>query len=93
MGAPSQLGFNMDQTFFGFKPSDNIKIHKQLFNLLWAGEGRWSFDDIYNLPLHLRNMWINQIKKIREEEQKQIEQLRSKSTSKKMSFPKRRIKT
>ena len=51
MEAPSNLDFNLDQTFFGFKPEHQVQLHDQLFELLWAGEGRWDWDTIYNLPM------------------------------------------
>lgn len=63
MGAPSNLGFNLDQTFFGFNPKQRVQFHEQLFDLLWYGEGRWSWDDIYNLPIHIRRLWITKINK------------------------------
>ena len=42
MEAPSFQGFNLEQTFFGFKPEDRVDLHDQLFNMLWVGEGRWT---------------------------------------------------
>ena len=43
MEAPSFQGFNLEQTFFGFKPEHRVDLHDQLFNILWAGEGRWTW--------------------------------------------------
>jgi len=53
----------LDQTFFGFNPTHQIQFHEQLFDLLWYGEGRWSWHDIYNLPIHIRRLWITKINK------------------------------
>lgn len=92
MGAPSLRGFAMDQTFLGYKASDKIKVHEQLFNLLWVGEGRWNFDDIYNLPLNIRSLWISKIKKIRSDEQKHYEKTKSNQNSKQLHFPNKPIK-
>jgi hypothetical protein len=64
-GAPSKPGFALDQNFFGFKPEYQVQIHEQLFDLLWAGDGRWQWDTIYNLPIHIRRMWISKINKER----------------------------
>lgn len=55
---PSNLCFQLDQTFFGYKPEDRLKLHESLFELLWWGEGRWTFDDIYHMPLQMRKLWI-----------------------------------
>ena len=65
--APSLLGFKLDQTFFGFKPQDRVQLHENIFNLLWHGEGRWDWDTIYNLPIHLRKFWVTKLNKSRSE--------------------------
>ena len=65
---PTTPCFNLTPTFFGFKPEHQVHFHNQLFDLLWAGEGRWSFDDIYTMPLRIRKLWISRINKIRSDE-------------------------
>ena len=80
MGAPSQPGFSLGQTFFGFRPQDQVELHRRLFELLSAGEGRWTWDDIYNLPIRIRRLWISIINKEREERaEKQSQPNNSKS--------------
>ena len=59
--------FNLAPTFFGFKPEHQVQLHDQLFELVWAGEGRWDWDTIYNLPIHLRKFWVTKINKSRSE--------------------------
>jgi hypothetical protein len=54
-------GFRLDQTFFGYNSKDRIKLHEQLFELVWAGEGKWSFETIYHMPLPMRKFWIRKI--------------------------------
>jgi hypothetical protein len=51
----------LDQTFFGFKPADRVILHENLFDLIWYGEGRWTFTDIYNMPIPMRRMWVNKL--------------------------------
>ena len=51
----------MDQTFFGFNPSDRVQLHENLFELIWLGDGRWSFTDIYTMPIPMRRMWANKL--------------------------------
>jgi hypothetical protein len=63
--APSTPCFNLAPTFFGFKPEHQVQLHDQLFELVWAGEGRWDWDTIYNLPIHLRKFWVTKINKSR----------------------------
>jgi hypothetical protein len=64
MGAPSRLPFQLDQNFFGFKPADQVQFHDSIFNMLWHGEGRWDWDTIYNMPIHIRNRWITNLNNI-----------------------------
>ena len=66
-GTPSLLGFNLEQTFFGFKPTDRITLHDNLFDLLWYGEGRWTWDDVYHMPIFLRRFWVKKLNKIFED--------------------------
>jgi len=54
MGAPFLPGFKLATTFFGLKPNDRIRLHDNLFELLWHGEGRWDWDTIYTMPIFLR---------------------------------------
>jgi hypothetical protein len=55
------LGFQLDQTFFGFNPKDRVQLHENLFNIIWFGEGRWTFNDIYYMPLPMRRFWTDQL--------------------------------
>lgn len=61
MEAPSKLAFACKQTFFGFKPEDQVQLHDHIFELIWAGGGRWDWDTIYNLPIQIRNYWVRKI--------------------------------
>jgi hypothetical protein len=54
----------LDQTFFGFSPKDKIILHENLFNLIWFGEGRWSWETVYNLPVPIRKLWIKKVNEI-----------------------------
>ncbi len=66
-GAPSQPGFNLDQTFFGFSPEDQVILHDNLFNMIWHGEGRWDWDTIYTMPIFIRRRWMKHVTRILEE--------------------------
>lgn len=60
-GALSPPGFNLTQDFFGLKPEDAVKLHDQIFDLVWVGEGRWNWETVYHMPIHIRNFWIRKI--------------------------------
>lgn len=72
--APSNLGFKLDQTFFGFSPQDRVQLHENIFNLLWHGEGRWDWDTIYNMPIFLRKFYIKRVNAIIQERIDRAEQ-------------------
>lgn len=89
MGAPLLPGFSLGQTFFGFRPQDQVELHRRLFELLDAGEGRWTWDDIYNLPIRIRKLWISMINKQRAEAaEKQSQPKNSTSTPRSPVFKK-----
>ncbi len=63
---PSHLDFQLDLKFFGLDTSYQIRLHEQLFELIWRGEGRWDWDTVYHLPLHIKRLWIKKINQITE---------------------------
>ena len=80
--APSFQGFNLEQTFFGFKPEHRVDLHDQIFNMLWAGEGRWTWSDIYYMPLFLRKFYIKKLNSIHEKQKTAEKQRKKKPTPK-----------
>jgi hypothetical protein len=88
MEAPSQLGFQLAPTFFGFKPKDRPYLHENIFNMLWHGEGRWTWDEIYQMPIFLRRFYAKQINKIIESKQAAIEE-RNKARSNTPKLPRK----
>jgi len=80
MGAPSPPGFQLERTFFGYDRSDRAKLHDSLFELVWAGEGRWDWNTVYNMPIWMRNFWIRKLKKMAEIKKLEIERKSKKSS-------------
>ncbi len=64
MEAPSLPHFKLEPTFFGFKPEDRPRLHENIFNLLWYADGRLSWDDIYQMPIFLRNYYVKRVNKM-----------------------------
>jgi hypothetical protein len=83
MGAPSNQGFRLVQTFFGFKPEDRVQLHESLFNLIWIGDGRWDWQTLYTMPVHIRRFWINKLNKMQDEKLAEAEKQKSKNMPKK----------
>jgi len=80
MGAPSLQGFKLDRTFFGYERKDRPKLHDSLFELVWAGEGRWDWNTVYNMPIWLRNFWIRKLNRLAEQRKQAREKQKNKST-------------
>ena len=60
----------MDQTFFGLTPEQRPEIHSLIFDIVWAGEGRWSWETIYHMPIFLRKFYVKKIEKIFDDREK-----------------------
>jgi hypothetical protein len=73
----------LEQTFFGFKPEDRVQLHESLFNLIWVGQGRWDWDTLYTMPVHIRRFWISKLNKMHDEKQSATEQAKAKASIKK----------
>lgn len=71
---PLLPGFKLDQTFFGFNASYQVKLHENLFEIVWAGEGKWDWETIYNLPVRIRKLWVANINKKRVQESENTEE-------------------
>jgi hypothetical protein len=90
--APSLRRFQLGSTFFGFKPEDRVRNHENLFNLIWFGEGRWNWNDVYHMPIFLRSFWIdkcNEIQDIRDSAAQKAAQRSKPQTPRPPTKPKR----
>lgn len=61
MGALSLLPFNLTSTFFGYKPEDSVELHNQLFDFVWMSDGKFDWNTVYHMPIHIRNFWIRKL--------------------------------
>jgi hypothetical protein len=61
MGALSLLAFDLTPTFFGYKPEDSVELHNQLFEFVWMSGGKFDWDTVYHMPIHIRNFWIRKL--------------------------------
>ena len=70
--------------FFGLAPDYRLGLHEEIFSLCYYGKGGFTWDEVYNLPIHLRRFYIKQVSKAVEEKNKaENEQI----SSSKMSRP------
>ncbi len=84
--APLLPGFPSELIFSGFDSEYRLQLHESIFNLIWFGEGRWSWDDIYHMPLFLRKYWIKRVTSILEAQQSSANNMQQKTKSNKNKF-------
>ena len=58
----------MGRTFFGLTSEHKIEIHKTIFALAYYGNGGFTFDQVYNMPIYLRNFYIKQLEDTKKRE-------------------------
>lgn len=69
--------------FFGLLPEYKLGLHEEIFSLCYYGKGGFIWSEVYELPIHLRRFYINQVKKAVDERNKQEQELVNNSNSKK----------
>ena len=66
--------FHSEQTFFGLTSKYIEAVYEQFF--LLKHFGGWSFIEAYNLPVGLRDWFVERLRKQFEDEAKQVEKAR-----------------
>ena len=72
------LIFPLGLAFFTLPPNYTKLLYEELFFLVFQGGGGFTFSDVYNLPLHIRRLYVNQLVEIKKKEQEQIQKANSK---------------
>jgi hypothetical protein len=60
-------------TFFGLTQEYKVEILKVMMTVAHYSKGAFSVMDLYNMPVYMRNFFIREFGKLKEEESKQIE--------------------
>lgn len=56
--------------FFGLTTEYKLGLHEEIFSLCYYGKGGFTWNEVYDLPIHLRRYYIQQISKAIEEKNK-----------------------
>ncbi len=76
----------MGLAFFGLTPekasSSRLNIFTQIHEIVFWGNGGYSWTEVYNMPIWLRLFTFNQIRKHYEDKNKHQQQSQSKNTNK-----------
>tara|TARA_R100001594_G_scaffold90528_1_gene124921 strand:+ start:775 stop:1023 length:249 start_codon:yes stop_codon:yes gene_type:complete len=68
--------------FFGLTAKDKATIHDQIFQILYYSQGGFTHDDVYCMPVYLRNFYYKKLGDAKQSEQKEIEKAQQKNKSK-----------
>lgn len=74
--------------FFGLTTEYKIGLHEEIFSLCYYGKGGFTWNEVYDLPIHLRRYYIKQIQKAIEERNKAEKSQVSKSQKSAPTFSK-----
>lgn len=69
-------------SFFGLQPNDKKQIYEEIFQLIYYGKGGFTFDEAYNLPIHMRRFYLQRLTKQYADEQKEVEKQQKAAQSK-----------
>tara|TARA_R100000995_G_scaffold77980_1_gene48347 strand:+ start:29 stop:274 length:246 start_codon:yes stop_codon:yes gene_type:complete len=67
--------------FFGLKAEDKAKLHEQIFQLMYYGEG-FTHSDVYSMPIYLRNFYYRQLADTRKKEADEMEKAQKRNNPK-----------
>ena len=60
--------FHLQSSFFGLAPSNKLEIHLSIFYFIYGAPG-FTFDDVYNMPVHMRNYYFRELMDLKKKEQ------------------------
>ena len=66
--------------FFGLTPKDKPKLHEQIFQLMYYGQG-FTHTDVYDMPIYLRNFYYNKLIETRKQENDEVRKAQQKNKS------------
>jgi hypothetical protein len=56
-----------DWTLFGLTPEYKLTINQEIFDLVFHGKG-FTYEDAYNMPVHIRHFFIRKLQKYFEDQ-------------------------
>ena len=80
---------HLQLSFFGLNPSNKLDIHQSIFYFIYGTPG-FTFSDVYNMPVHLKNFYLREFMDLKKKEKEQIDnaQPKQQSTIPRRFFPK-----
>jgi hypothetical protein len=72
--------------FFGLGPDYKLGLHEEIFSVCYYGKGGFTWEEVYNLPIHIRRFYIQQISKAIEAKNKAEQESSKKQTTSSPKF-------
>ena len=69
--------FHLQSSFFGLSPSNKLDIHQSIFYFIYGTPG-FTFSDVYNMPVHLKNFYLREFMDLKKKEKEQIDNAQQK---------------
>ena len=63
----------MALNFFGLTAEYKKALHENIFSMVYWGKGGWTFNDLYTMPVYLRQFYLKSMVKAVEEEKQAME--------------------
>ena len=63
--------------FFGLTPKDKLEIHQSIFYLIYGMPG-FTFNDVYTMPIHLKNFYLREFMKFKKIEKEKMDNAKPK---------------
>ena len=70
--------FHLQLSFFGLNPSSKVEIHQSIFYFIYGTPG-FTFSDVYNMPVHLKNFYLREFMDLKKKEKDQIDKANQKA--------------
>ena len=71
---------HLQLSFFGLNPSNKLDIHQSIFYFIYGTPG-FTFSDVYNMPVHLKNFYLREFMDFKKKEKEKIEAAQPKQQS------------
>jgi len=81
-----RLQFRWGSGFFGLGPDARSVIHDQIFDLIYYGNGGFTWYDVYHMPTWLRKYYIKKINTAVKKQNAEIKKAQGKTSSRKSPF-------
>ena len=71
---------HLQLSFFGLNPSNKLDIHQSIFYFIYGTPG-FTFSDVYNMPVHLKNFYLREFMDFKKKEKEKIDAAQPKPQS------------